>query len=79
MSIEVKRVQGPFDDMGLLVGWRAIAQYTGRSISTVKRYEKTYGLPIRRWCSGRPIAFKHEIDRYFIEVDKLFREEKTEK
>jgi hypothetical protein len=68
-------VQGLFDEMGLIVGWRAIAHYMGRSISTVKRYEKTYGLPVRRWCSGRPMAFKHEIDRYCLAVDKLFREQ----
>jgi hypothetical protein len=45
----------------------------GPSVSTVKRYEKKYGMPTLRFCNGRPMAFKEERDFYFLKVDEAIR------
>src|SRR5439155_13511369 len=51
-----------------LDSWKAIAEYLGRDISTVIRWEKSSGLPVRRVPTegrGRSVfAFKAELDRW---------------
>ncbi|PKN37680.1 MAG: hypothetical protein CVU62_08115 [Deltaproteobacteria bacterium HGW-Deltaproteobacteria-2] len=68
-------------DQSTLKGWRAIAQYLGVSVSTVKRWEKHHSLVVRRWTSGRPFAFIFELDKYFLIFEehrqKQKRKEKT--
>ena len=48
-------------------GWKEIANYLGKGIRTVQRYERVLGLPVRR-PAGRPassvIATKAEIDAW---------------
>jgi hypothetical protein len=63
-------VQGLFDDMGLLLGWKAIAKYLRRSVSTVKRYQRR-GLPVLWGPSGRPMAFKAELDLFHVRLTQL--------
>jgi hypothetical protein len=53
-----------------LNGWKEIAAHLGKGVRTVQRWERDYGLPIRR--IGRPggeivFAFKQEIDRWSAE------------
>src|SRR5437762_2019271 len=51
---------------GLLNSWKEIANYLGRGVRTVQRWEKR-GLPVRRMGSGSRapvIANKPEIDRW---------------
>lgn len=45
----------------ILTGWKAIADYLGVAVSTVKRYYKIYGLPVKRTPSNRPYAIADEI------------------
>jgi phage terminase Nu1 subunit (DNA packaging protein) len=75
-------VQGLFDNMGLLVGWKAISKYLRRSISTVKRYQKR-GLPIIWGPSGRPMALKYELDRFHVlftqKINEMEREANDQK
>ncbi len=51
----------------ILSGWKDIANYMGRGVRTVQRYERELGLPIRRPAgkvSGSVIATKVEIDAW---------------
>ena len=48
-----------------LDSWKAIADYLGRDVATVRRWEKTLGLPVRRVSAGSShsvFAFSSEID-----------------
>lgn len=50
-----------------LAGWKAIAEYLGRGVRTVQRWEAEYGLPVRR-PAGRArsavMARREEIDEW---------------
>lgn len=50
-----------------LHSWKEIANYTGRGVRTIQRYELKLGFPIRR-PAGTPrsavLAFPHEIDQW---------------
>jgi len=51
-----------------LDSWKAIAAYLGRDVSTVRRWEKTEGLPVHRHrhaARGSAYAYKSELDRWF--------------
>ena len=48
-------------------GWKDIANYLGKGVRTVQRYERQLGLPIRRPAgkpSGSVIATKRELDAW---------------
>lgn len=50
-----------------LDSWKAIAEYLGRDVATVRRWEKSQGLPIRRVPGGQGrsvFAFRVEIDAW---------------
>jgi hypothetical protein len=52
-----------------LNGWKEIAAYVGRSVRTVQRWEKDFGLPVRRFGLSRPesvFALPREIDAWFL-------------
>ena len=52
-----------------LDSWKAIAGYLGRDERTIRRWEKSLGLPIRRVADGRGhsvFAFKSEIDAWLL-------------
>jgi len=71
-----KKVHGSVEALfgeNLIVGWRRIAGYLGRSVSTVKRYKKRHCLPVRFFPSGRPYAFRFELDEYFLILDDLMQ------
>ena len=53
----------------LIAGWRSIAGYLGRSVSTAKRYKKYHSLPVRSFPSGRPYVFRFELDKYMLILD----------
>ena len=48
----------------ILSGWKEIANYLGRGVRTVQRYEIEKHLPIRRPAGESVIATKTEIDRW---------------
>ena len=53
--------------MEILNGWKGIANYLGKGIRTVQRYERELGLPIRRPAGkrmGSVIATKAELDAW---------------
>jgi len=51
----------------ILSGWKEIANYMGKGVRTVQRYERLLGLPVRR-PAGKPwgsvVATKAEIDAW---------------
>ena len=50
-----------------LHGWKEIASYFGRSVRTVQRWERDFGLPVRRFGMGRAEvvhAYVEELDRW---------------
>lgn len=50
-----------------LTSWKEIAQYLGKGVRTVQRWEQTCGLPIRRpdgKVKGIVLAVPHEIDAW---------------
>lgn len=50
-----------------LNGWKEIAAYLGRSVRTVQRWEKDFGLPVRRFGSSKSesvFALPREIDAW---------------
>lgn len=52
-----------------LNGWKDIAAYLGRSVRTVQRWEKDFGLPVRRFGSSKPesvFALPPEIDAWLL-------------
>lgn len=53
----------------ILSGWKEIANHLGKGVRTVQRYEREFGLPIRRpagkW-SGSVIATTDELDSWVI-------------
>lgn len=52
---------------GRLNGWKEIAAYLDRGVRTVQRWEKEFGLPVRRLGPGRGetvFAFRHEMDAW---------------
>ena len=53
--------------IGILSGWKEIANYLGKGVRTIQRYECGLGLPIRRPAGrsmGPVIATKAEIDAW---------------
>jgi hypothetical protein len=52
-----------------LSGWKEIAAYLGRSVRTVQRWEKEFGLPVRRFGMSRPesvFALPREVDAWLL-------------
>jgi hypothetical protein len=52
-----------------LSGWKEIAAYLGRSVRTVQRWEKDFGLPVRRFGLSRPesvFALPREIEAWLL-------------
>jgi hypothetical protein len=52
-----------------LNGWKEIAAYLGRSVRTVQRWEKEFGLPVRRFGLSKPesvFAMPREIDDWLL-------------
>lgn len=48
-----------------LSGWKDVANYLGKGVRTVQRYEREFGLPVRRPAgktSGSVIAVRRELD-----------------
>lgn len=60
-------------EMGLLTGWKRIADFLGVSKRTARRWAK-YGLPVRNWPGGRPWAMPYEL----VLWGTLFDEKKKE-
>jgi hypothetical protein len=51
----------------LLTGWKEIARYMGKGVRTIQRWERDFGLPVRRPLSGnrRPVlARPGDLDRW---------------
>jgi hypothetical protein len=52
-----------------LNGWKEIAAYLGRSVRTVQRWEKDFGLPVRRFGLSKPegvFALPREVDAWLL-------------
>lgn len=49
----------------IMSGWKEIANYLGRGVRTVQRYEREMGLPVHRpagQASAAVVAMKTELD-----------------
>src|SRR5215472_3076302 len=61
-------------EQDLLEGWKAIADYLHKTERTVQRWEKTKGLPVRRFNASSPeegsrvFASKSELDAWWQEL-----------
>ncbi len=53
---------------GWLNGWKEIAEYTGYSVRTAKRYHYEYGMPVLKRFKG-VIAIKTDLDLWIKRVD----------
>ena len=66
--IDVRRAKLPASERGeRLEGWKQIAAYLKRDVSTVQRWERTEQFPVRRQMHrklGSVFAFKDELDRW---------------
>jgi len=59
----------PSARLGILNGWKEIANYLGKGVRTVQRYERELGLPIRRPAgksTGLVIATKAELEAWVV-------------
>jgi hypothetical protein len=66
MSSSIGQPDGPAGPIQLN-GWKEIAAYLGRSVRTVQRWEKDFGLPVRRFGLSKPesvFAVPREIDAW---------------
>src|SRR5215475_3018600 len=63
MTERPRKVDGP----QFLSGWKDIANYLGKGVRTVQRYERQLGLPVRR-PAGKPwgsvVATRGELDAW---------------
>jgi TolB-like protein/Tfp pilus assembly protein PilF len=75
MATEGVPSPGQSDD-DLLEGWKAIADHLHKTERTVQRWEKTRGLPVRRFNASSPeetsrvFAYKSEVDAWWQELLK---------
>ena len=56
-----------------LNSWKEIAQYTGRGVRTLQRYEAQFGFPVRRVAENSRasvLAFSDEIDEWFRQTNR---------
>jgi hypothetical protein len=61
-------------DAPMLNSWKEIAQYLGRSVRTIQRWENTLGLPVRRPRGQRRsavVALKDDLDRWIQRTEQL--------
>ena len=66
MSSSIGQPDGPAGPIQLN-GWKEIAAYLGRSVRTVQRWEKDFGLPVRRFGLSKPesvFAVPREIEAW---------------
>jgi hypothetical protein len=66
------RIAPKVTDPDRLDSWKAIATYLGRDVATVRRWEKSAALPVRRIAGGRGrsvFAFKPEVDAWLAAAD----------
>lgn len=84
MAGTIQRPQPDYEDRSsgeLLEGWKAIADYLKKTERTVQRWEKSRGLPVRRFEANseeeqpRVFAYKSEIDAWWKEQARLGLEE----
>jgi hypothetical protein len=64
---EIADTQGADERRDLMDSWKAIAQYFGRDVRTVQRWEKTENLPVHRHIhekNGSVYAFKSELENW---------------
>jgi len=75
-----QRVNGKYaGDREVFSGWKTIAQYLGKTVRTVQRYERDLRLPVRRPANknrgASVIATKSEIDRWVRSASMRWRPE----
>ena len=69
--------------VAIISGWKDIANYLGKGVRTVQRYERALGLPVRRPAgatTGSVVATKAELDAWVAAspIREAFRLTKTE-
>src|SRR5947209_4948376 len=60
---------GGGQNAGILNSWKEISAYIGRGVRTVQRWEREFGLPVRRpggHIRGSVIALRGEIDAWLL-------------
>lgn len=63
-----------FSDASVLNSWKEIANYLGRGVRTVQRYERECKLPVRR-LPGKPrssvLALRPELDQWLRQTSRV--------
>jgi hypothetical protein len=71
----------PETDALALTSWKDIAQYMGKGVRTVQRWEQEFGLPVRRPAGithkSAVLAYRHDIDAWLESSWSLRRKMKT--
>jgi phage terminase Nu1 subunit (DNA packaging protein) len=60
----------------VLTSWKEIAQYLGKGVRTVQRWEQYFGLPVRRPnadCHHAVLALPEELDAWLVERTRTRR------
>lgn len=63
----MKNLRHSAEDPLFLSGWKEVANYSGKGVRTVQRYERELGLPVRRPAgktTGSVVATKAELDAW---------------
>ena len=66
--VEAKRLLGipceTTEQDGALHSWREIADYVGKSVRTVQRWESLLGFPVHKNGNSEVVAYRHELDAW---------------
>jgi hypothetical protein len=57
------------DNAGVLNSWKEISNYIGRGVRTVQRWERDFGLPVRRpagHMKSAVVALRRDIDEWLV-------------
>lgn len=71
----------PENNPGILTCWKDIAQYLGKGVRTVQRWERDFGLPIRRPKGfdhkSAVVAYTHDLDVWLQASWSLRKKKRT--
>jgi hypothetical protein len=73
MGPKIEQPQGPSGDPDVLMGWKAIAAYLGKSVRSVQRWEQDLGMPTHRIRTpDGQIAYakRSEVDAWLVARDR---------
>jgi hypothetical protein len=67
--------EGEYRNMTWLTGWKAISNHLGVCERTAMRYTDNYGLPVRKFPSGKVTALQEEVKKWSDNYNKKLKKE----